>query len=83
MVWSCTFLAILFILRVSHGQRLQECPSCCHRSFTEDNITAGIPQRLFWDCNEDEELVIHVAKCFSECTYNVSVGMEFSDVVTD
>ena len=79
MVWSCTLLAILFIVRVSHGQ-LQECPSCCHHTFTKENITtAGRPQP-FWDCNESEEFVIHVGRCFSECTYKVSVhvGMEFS-----
>ena len=77
MVWSCTLLAILFIVRVSHGQ-LQECPSCCHHTFTKENITtAGTPQP-FWDCNESEEFTIHVGRCFSECAYNVSVGMEFS-----
>ena len=77
MVWSCTLLAILFIIRVSHGQ-LQECPSCCHHSFTEDNITAGVAPFRFRNCDEDEEFTILAAKCFSECAYNVSVGMEFS-----
>ena len=78
MVRSCTLLAILFIVRVSYGQ-LQECPSCCNHTFTEESIkTAGSP-RAFWDCNENEEFVIHAGRCFSECAYNVSVvGMEFS-----
>ena len=79
MVRLCTLMAILFIVRVSHGQ-LQECPSCCHHSYTEDSIKANapIPRQAFWDCNETEAVVIHVAKCFSECAYNVSVGTEFS-----
>ena len=74
MVQLRTFLAILLIIRVSCGQ-LQECPSCCNHTFTEDNIMEGtpIPRQPFWDCNEDEKFVIHVAKCFSECPYHVSV----------
>ena len=77
MVRSCTLLAILFTVRVSHGQ-LQECPSCCNHTFTEESIkTVGSPQ-AFWDCNENEEFVIHAARCFSECAYNVSVSIEFS-----
>ena len=73
MVRSCAILVILFIIRVSHGQ-LQECPSCCHHPYTEDNITAGSTPFAFWHCNETEEVVIHVAKCFSECAYNVSIS---------
>ena len=83
MVRSCTLLAILFIVGVSHGQ-LQECPSCCHHSFTEENITtAGNPQP-FWDCNQDEEFVIHAGRCFSECAYNVSilVAVEATELTT-
>ena len=77
MVRSCVLLAILFIVRVSYGQQ-QECPSCCHHSFTNESIkTEGVQQPL-WDCHEIEEDVVHVGRCFSECAYNVSVGMEFS-----
>ena len=76
MVWSCTLLAILFIVGVSRGQ-LQECPSCCNHSFTEESIMTEGRQQPFWDCNENEEFVIHAGRCFSECAHNVSVGMEF------
>ena len=77
MVRSCVLLAILFIIRVSYGQ-LQECPSCCHHSFTNESIKTQGRQGLLWDCHEEEEYVIHVERCFSECAYNVSVCMEFS-----
>ena len=77
MVRSYALLVILFIIRVSYGQ-LQECPSCCNQTYTKDTIKTGVPSQHFWNCNEDEEFVIHVAKCFSECTYNVSIGTEFS-----
>ena len=77
MVRSCTLLAILFIVRASHGQ-LQECPSCCHLTFTKENITTAGTPRDFWDCHESEEFVIHAGRCFSECAYNVSVAVEFS-----
>ena len=72
MTSLCVLLAMLFITKASYGQ-LEECPSCCSHEFTESSIkTAGAPQP-FWDCNEDENFVIHVGRCFSECAYNVSV----------
>ena len=76
MVRLCALvlLATLLIVRVSRGQLQDECPSCCHHTFTQENITTGNSQ-AFWDCNESEEFVIHATRCFSECAYNVSVGM--------
>ena len=75
----CTLFAILFIIKVTSSQQLEErCPSCCHHTFNETTIkTAGRPQP-FWDCTEDEKLAINAARCMSECAYNVSVSIIIS-----
>ena len=72
MIRSCALLAILFIIKVTSDQ-VEECPSCCHHTFTETNITSAGARRPFWDCTDDENLAIHAARCISECAYNVSV----------
>ena len=83
MIRSCALSAILFIIKVTSGQ-VEECPSCCHHTFTETNITStDVPRRPFWDCTDDENLAIHAARCFSECAYNVSVVIQkFTETIS-